>query len=290
MGVFPELPSTRFYRCVNAVKNRSAAVFFFYFFISVSPTRSKILKIINEMCRLYGLKKHTLVSRPGRQWDTANSETPGFGFGFGCARACVQQDWEDTDSSPRGQYDARGASHTVCTMTQFPSHPSQPHTLPCAQMHTCPPNTHTHTFLFFLSSALCLKHIIVLPAPSPDLDHLPHTPAHWRTCWPWTQCGRGWFIGVSIVGQGVALGWTDTLDCANRACLASLVDWISSRSDAGPGRQVEQRAVWGQQAAKLWSPSHSNQLFVEHWCGHVQFCQTTLVLVRNHTFVANNLP
>lgn len=171
----------------------------------------------------------------------ANSEKLGFIFGV-CARVCVQQDWEDTDSSPRGQYDACGASHTVCTVTQFPSHPSYPHTLPCAQMHTCPP----HTPLLFLSSALRLKHIIMPPAPSPHFEHLPHTHTHTRGHVDLgIQCGRGWLIGVSIVGQGVALGWTDTLDCANRACLALLADWLSSRSDAGLGRQVEQRATRG---------------------------------------------
>lgn len=122
-----------------------------------------------------------------------------------CARGCVcvRNKTEKTDSSPRGQYDARGASHTVCTMTQFPSHPSHPHTLPCAQMHTCPP----HTPLLFLSSALCLKHIIMLPALSPNLKNLPHTHTHTRGHVDLgIQCGSGWFIGVSIVGQGVALG------------------------------------------------------------------------------------
>ena len=119
---------------------------------------------------------------------------------------------------------------------------TSPHTPMCTDAYM--PTTHTLVIPVFCPLSQTHHHAACTVSRSQTSLSLSHTHTRGHADLG-IQCASGWFMGVSIVGQGVALGWTDTLDWANRACLALLVDWLSSRSDAVPGRQVEQRATWG---------------------------------------------
>lgn len=128
------------------------------------------------------------------------------------------------------------------THTYTPPHPS--HSYKYTYMHVC---THIHISpLLFLLSTLHpfyppsqTHHPSSSTAPIPHLSH-----AHWKkkkkhtgAGWPWDRIWWWWFIGVSVMGQRLALGWMDTLDWANKAHMDLLDDRLT-------GQAAGRRAKW----------------------------------------------
>lgn len=149
-----------------------------------------------------------------------------------------------------GQCDVLGASHMDPTMTHFlPSHtyiqPPPPFTFLQVHIHAC---VHTHPHLTPVISAFYPPSILPsISNTSSVLLHCPHPSSFTRTLeeekkhtgagWPWDRIWWWWFIGVSVMGQRLALGWMDTLDWANKAHMDLLDDRLT-------GQAAGRRAKW----------------------------------------------